>query len=241
MSEDKDVKPYLIRIKDWKIRNMVMLYLEAREKFKACRRMLRKGAFISFEKMREISDSLYEIKEDHHLLYKKLIEPKKKRFEKAHKFLPDEIETDFMNNIGLLFHKVMATRELKYVMEHYVEESETFQKTKDNLQYHLDKIDSLFDEGVEILKSMIGRYNDNILLLTFLLEDPTRTKKHFGEDAVEILERFVNGEGLDEVYYSVGQFYAKNGWKEKAKTMLKETLKRNPNHENAQKQLTNLI
>ncbi|MFQ6113942.1 MAG: hypothetical protein ACE5NG_07605, partial [bacterium] len=71
-----------------------------------------------------------------------------------------------MKNIGLLFHKVMVVRELKYSMEHYVEASEAFQKSKEDLQFHLKKIDSLFDEGIEILKDLVGRYRDNILLLT---------------------------------------------------------------------------
>ncbi|MFQ5824225.1 MAG: tol-pal system YbgF family protein [bacterium] len=240
MSDNTNVKPYLIRIKNWKIRNIVMLYLEAKEKFKTYRRMIRSGVFISFERMREICDILYEIKEEHHLIFKKLINPKKKKFEKAHKIMPDEIETNFMNNIGLLFHKVMLARELIYLMEHYVEESEAFQKSKEDLQFHLRKIDSLFDEGIEILKNLVGQYKDNILLLTLLLENPDQTKKSFGKNAVEIIEQFADGKDLDEVYYSVGKFYADCGWQEKAKNMLKEALKRNPNHQNAQQYLTNL-
>lgn len=240
MPENNDVKPYLIQIKNWKIRNMVMLYLEAREKFKNYRRMIRSGVFISFERMREICDILFEIKEDYHLLFKRLLDPRKMKFEKTNKFKPDEVETQFMNNIGLLFHKVMVARELKYLMEHYVEESETFQKSKEDLQFHLRKIDSLFDEGIEILKTLVGQYKDNILLLTLLLEDPTRTKKHFGQNAFEILEQFVEGKGLDEVYYSVGKFYAESGWTDKAKEMLQEALKRNPKHQNAMQQLNNM-
>ncbi|MFQ5603929.1 MAG: tetratricopeptide repeat protein [bacterium] len=240
MAENNDVRPYLKRIKNWKIRNMVMMYLEAREKFNIYRRLLRKGVFISFEKMREISDILFEIKEDHHLLFKRLIDPKKNKYEKAFKFTPDEIETEFMNNIGLLFHKVMATRELKYVMEHYVEESNTFHRTKDNLQYHLDLIDELFNDGIKILKDLICRYKDNILLLTLLLEDPKRTRKHFGEEIMGMLNRFVEGKGLDELYNSVGKFYLDNGWHEKAIKMFHEVVKNNPNHAFARKQLTEL-
>ncbi|MFQ5865838.1 MAG: tetratricopeptide repeat protein [bacterium] len=240
MSNTDPVKPYLNRVKNWKIRNMVMLYLDAREKFKTYRRMIRSDVNISFAGMREICDILYEIKEDHHLLFKRVIDPKKKKFEKAHKFMPDEVETNFMNNIGLLFHKVMVARELKYLMEHYVEESETFRKSKEDLQFHLKKIDSLFDEGIEILKTLVGQYKDNILLLTLLLENPHQTKKQFGKDAVELIEQFVDDKGLDEVYYSVGKFYAQNGWKYKAEEMLREALKRNPNHKNAQQFLSNL-
>lgn len=240
MSEENAVKPFLMRIRNWKIRNMVMLYLNARDKFKNYRRMIRSGVFISFERMIEVCDILFEIKEVHHLLFKRLIDPQKMKFEKTNKFTPDEVEMQFMNNIGLLFHKVMVARELKYLMEHYFEESEAFKRNQEELQSHLRKIDALFDDGIEILKSLIGKYKDNILLLTLLLEDPSKTKKHFGQNLVEIIAQFVDGKGLDEVYYSVGKFYAQNGWKDKALEMLNEALKRNPNHKNAQQSLSKL-
>ena len=230
MAKVGSANPYLVRIKDWKIRNMVMLYLDAREKFLTYRRMLKKGIFISFEKMREICDILYEIKEDHHLIFKRLVDPQKNRFERAPKFTPSKVETEFMNNIGLLFHKVMVTRELKYLMEHYIEESEAFQKSEENLQYHLSKINALFGEGIEILKNLVVLHKDNILLVTLLLEDPARTKKHFGQDAYEMLEKFANGKGLEEVYFSVGSYYARNGWSDNARKMLEEALRRNPKH-----------
>ena len=144
---------------------------------------------------------------------------------------------EFMNNIGLLFHKVMVTRELKYLLEHYVEESDAFQQTGENLQYHLKKIDSLFDEGIEILKSLVLQYKDNTLLLSLLLDDPERTKRHFGKNASDLIEQFVDGKGLHEVYFSVGRYYAENGWNEKAEKMFEETLKRNPKHRLAKKEL----
>ncbi|RMF66357.1 MAG: hypothetical protein D6743_06540, partial [Calditrichaeota bacterium] len=160
MSKSDGVKPYLVRIKDWKIKNMVMLYLEARGRFKEFNRMLRKGNFPSFERLREISEMLFEIKEDHHLLFKRLLDPQKHRFEKADKFTPNHLEIEFMNNIGLLFHKVTVARELKYVMEHYVEQSETFQRTKENLKVNIARIDELFDEGIEILTALISEYRN---------------------------------------------------------------------------------
>lgn len=240
MPQENEVKPYLIRIKNWQIRNMVMLYLEAREKFKNYRRMVRSGVFLSFEKMREICDVLFEIKEAHHLLFKKLVNPKKMKYEKTNKFTPDEVEMQFMNNIGLLFHKVMVARELKYLMEHYFEESEEFKKSQEELQNHLKKIDALFDDCIEIVKSLIQKYKNNILLLTLLLDEPDRTKKHFGQNAEEIIEQFGNAKDLDEVFYCVGKYYAHNGWKSKAKEMFREALKRNPKHQNAQKNLLHL-
>lgn len=234
------VKPYLVRIKKWKIRNMVMLYLEAREQFKTYRRSLKSGVELSFEKLREVSAILFEIKEDHHLLYKRVIDSKQEKFEHTHKFTPNKVEIEFMNNIGLLFHKVMVARELKYVMEHYVEESETFQKNRENLKTHITKIDELFDEGIEILKLLIEQNHDNILLLTLLLENQDKTKKHFGETAVRIIEQFGNSNKLGDIYYNVGQYYVDCGRAERAKKMFKWALQKNAGHKNAQDALLNL-
>lgn len=231
MAEEKSVKPYFLRVRNWKIRNMVMMYLEARERFLTCRRTFRKDFSLSFETLKEMSDILFEIKENHHLIFKRVIDPEKGKFEKSFKITPDEVETEFMNNIGLLFHKIMVTRELKYLMDHYVEDSAAFQRSSENLQYHILRIDELFTRGIEIIKSLLGRYKTNILLLTYLLDDPARVKRHFGQDVEELLEQFVDGRGLDEVYYSVGKYYLENGWPDKAKKVLKEVQKRNPQHE----------
>lgn len=234
------VKPYLVRIKNWKIRNMVMLYLEARDQFKNYRRLVRRGTELPFDKLRDIGDILFEIKEDHHLLYRRVIDPKKKRFEATQKFTPNEIEIDFMNNIGLLFHKLMVARELKYVMDHYLESSRTFKKNQLSLRRHLTKINDLFDEGIEILKSLLISNRDNILLLTVILQNPTLTKKHFGKHAETIMQELSNGNGLDELFYSVGKFYQDCGRYEEARKMFKSALKKNSNHQMAKQALGRL-
>jgi hypothetical protein len=238
MPTTEDVKPYFLQIRDWKIRNMVMLYWEAREMFMANRRVLRRNGFLPFDKMKAMSDILYEIKEQHHLIFKRLVDPQKKKFEKSRKIMPDEIETEFMNNVGMLFHKLMVMRELKYSMDHYVEANDALRKSEEALLYQLNQIvEELFGRGVEILTALIRRHKDNIFLLTLLLDDPKRTKRHVGQDVNNTHEQFVDGRGLDEVYYSVGRFYAQNGWNDKAKRMLNEVLKRNPGHQGAKTEL----
>ena len=240
MPEKFEAKPYLHRIKHWKIRNMVMLYLEAREQFKNYRRSLKKDSNLSFEKLKNISDILFEIKEDHHLLYKRVLNPRKKKFEKAQKFTPDDVETEFMNNIGLLFHKVMAAREIKYIMEHYVEESETFQKNLEDLNFHLNRIENLFDQGIKTLKQLISRNRDNILLLTYFLENRELTQKCFGNEISELFKVFANNKDVSEVYYLAARFYFQNGWKDRAQTALKELLKNNPEHPEGKQLATKL-
>lgn len=228
--QSETVRPYLARVKEWKVKNMVRNYLQARTAFKDCQRKMRKGMVLSVENLKEIGGMLFEVKEDHHLLYKRLEDPHKNKFETAQKYLPTQIEIDFINNVGLLFHKMLVARELKYVMEHYVEESETFQRNKENLDINLHKIDGLFDEGIEIVKSFILHNSDNILLLTLLLDDTENTKKHFGQNAVQIIEQFGNGKGLADIYYQVGKYYLTCGRKEHARKMFKSALKKNSAH-----------
>lgn len=237
MSRQDDVKPYLRRVKNWKVRNMVVLYLQARDLFLKCNQLFRRGKFLSFDEMKELCDMLYQVKEDHHLLYKRLLDPRKNRFEKSKKFLPDEVEMGFMNNVGLLFHKVMVARELKYLIEHYVEESDAYQRNSENLHSHLDLISTLFDDGVEILRQFIAQNRDNILLLTLLIENADMTIRHFGGSAVQMVEKFAEGNDLADIYCSVGEYYIDCGRVESAKRMFKTALRKNGNHRRAKQQL----
>ncbi len=228
---DADVKPYLVRIKDWKIRNMVMLYLDARDKFKNYHKLLRVDKNLSFERMREICDVLFEVKEDHHLLYKRLLDPKKNKFEAERKFMPDEVELRFMNNVGLLFHKMLVARELKYLLEHYVEQNQTYTKNKESLHKQLGIINALFDDGIVILKDLISQNSANMLLLTLLLDDPEMTKRNFGKRAIPLIEQF--GNGLADIYYTVGRYYLERGWRDQAKRMLKNAVRKDGKHRRA--------
>jgi len=240
MPKSKSVKPYLISIKNWKIKNIVRRYLEARDIFKSNSGFLNLTSSVSFKQMRELSEVLYQIKEDYHLLYKRVIDPQKNKFENTDKFIPDECEQALINNIGLLFHKVLVVRELKYVMEHYVEDKIAHKRNVENFKSQVRHIETLFDEGIEVLRRLITNNTDNFLLLTVLLENPVLAKKHFGKNAYDLVEHFGNGKGLDEIYYSVAQYYIRCGHFEKAKKMLRNSLKKNKNHTKAKKLLTEI-
>lgn len=242
MSNENGVKSYFLRIRDWKVRNMVMMYLEAREKFMASRprRSVFKGASVSYDRLKAVSDLLFEVKEDHHLIFKRVLDPEKGKFEKSHKITPDDVEAEFMNNIGLLFHKLMVTRELKYYMENYVEDYRDLQRSNDNLQYHLEKIEELFVHGVEILRNLLSRYKDNILLISYMIEEQSKIRRHFDRDVFSLLREYWDGQGMDEVYFVIGKYCVKNGWREKAAKILKEALKLNPQHGDVQAELLKL-
>lgn len=239
MAKTEIVKPYLKRIKNWKTKNMVLLYLEAKDKFSDYDEQSDEGS-ISFNRMREICDILFDIKEDFHLLYNRLIDPNKNRFENAEKFMPDNVETSFMNNVGLLFHKMMVVRELKYLLEHYVDSSEVFEKNNDNLQIQLSIMNDLFNDGLDILSKLIYRNKGNRLLLTGLLENHDLVERHFGQSAAELIEQCGNGKGLADIYYLISEYYLECGRKDKARVMLQTALQKNSAHKLAKQSLTNL-
>jgi tetratricopeptide (TPR) repeat protein len=247
MNNDRHVRPYFKRIKNWKIRNMVVGYLSARSRF----RHLLEGrndsadsetnAWLSFEEMKEISDILFELKEDQHLIYRRLIDPQRNVFEDSHKFQPDEVAIAFMNNVGLIFHKVMVARELDYILEHYVEHMIIFQDNKVNLETLLQEIDELFEEGVDILGRFILANSDNPLLLTMLLEHKTMVRRHFGPEADRIVLSFATNGGLDEAYYKAGRYYYECGRPAAAGEMLKAALQQNPDHGKARTLQVSLV
>ncbi len=233
MKKKNHVKPYLVRIKNWKVRNMVMLYLDARENFIAYHRTVKQGIYISFDKMRELCEIMYEIKEDHHLLYKRMIDPRKNRFENADKFMPDDVELALMKNVGLLFHKLMVARELKYQTEHYPERDEEFQRNEESLQYHLQLITELFEDGIEVLLEFILKHTDNILLFALLVENPDLIKKHFGRDAAAMIELAAADSGIDDIYCEVGTYYLDGGRLDDAAKMVNIALEKNKDHKRA--------
>jgi len=240
MTKQPQVRPYFKRIKDWKTRNMIMLYLEARDNFLTQSEKGPEGISISFDCLRKLCDMFYEIKEDHHLLYKKLLDPRKKKFEKAKKFVPGAIDIRFMNNIGLLFHKLMVARELKYQTDHYAEKDDIFHRNEENLKIHLNNIAALFEEGIEIVKALIVNNRGNVLLLTLLLENVELTRNQLGEEARSVIQQFAVDHNLDDVYFSVGSFYLSQGRPERAKKMFESALHENARHEKARLQLSRL-
>lgn len=240
-AEELEVKPYYRRVKDWKVRNMVECYLSARALFRKTfggpKARLQKIRGVSFDTMKEICDVLYEIKEDHHLIYRRLLDPKKHKFDDSHKFIPDETVTAFMNNSGLLFHKVMVARELRYVIDHYVEGDDRCERNVELLQRQLDDINLLFDEGVEIIEQLIKENKENTLLLTMLLKNNKEMKKHFGKRMEALLLGFGNGHGKAEVYFRAGQYHDRCGRSKEARDMYKQALKSHRGHTGAKKAL----
>lgn len=225
------ISPYIQSIKEWKIREMVIGLLEAKSIFDKHNKPA--AEMISFAVLRKICDFLYDIKENHHLIFKKIINPKKHLFENANKYTPNESEISFMNNVGLLFHKVMVARELKYILDYYTEDSNSYQETKASLDRNLQRIAMLFNQGTAILLNMLKSHTNNIYLLTYFLENQEFCANQFKQN-IETLLKILTGEGsLEDAYFSSARYYAKSGWIEKARNACQTVLKLNPDNRQA--------
>lgn len=234
LDESKNkISYYIAMIKDRKIRDIIAGYLEAYVSFKNYNQLFHKGIIMSFSNLRKVHDMLWDMKENFHLIYKRVLNPKKKIFENSNKFTPTDDEIKFMNNIGLLFHKVMVARELKYVLDYYEEDSESYQETRASLERNLDRINLLFDQGLELLLQILGNYQNNIQLITYLLEHRDRCEGVFNRKIEELLQTLSRGRNIEDVYMDVIHYYQNSGWNDRALTVLRHLLRINPNHEKA--------
>jgi len=231
--ENISVSPYVKNIKDWKIREILSGYFDAILTFRKHHRSRRKKEKITFSTLRKICDILYDAKESFHLLFRRIMNPKKKIFEQSNKLTPNDLEIQLMNNIGILFHRVMVARELKYLIDYYEVDSEGYEEAKLSLDNNLEKIDMLFNHGIEIILKIIDNYHDNILLLTYFLENKTSLKKIFKNGFEDIIKIFVKNRDLEDIYLEAGKYYLESGWNDRARDAFRLVLKLFPTHSEA--------
>lgn len=241
MEEQKTkISPYIAGIRNRKIGHIITRYLEAFSTFKEYNKSFQEGVLMSFSNLRKVHDILWDIKEGFHLIYKRVLNPKKKIFEPAAKFTPTDSEINFMNNIGLLFHKVMVARELKYVLDYYEEDSSSYQDTRISLERNLDRINFLFDQGIELLVQMLDNYQNNIQLITYFLENTEKCELLLQKNIKEVLKILCRGRSIEDIYLDAVHYYQNSGWMDKAESALRELLKINPIHEKAALMLQSL-
>jgi len=231
----QEISPYVCQIKDWKIRDIIENYVNALETFKFFNHEFRNGRMLSYKDLRKICDFLWESKEGNHLIYRRVINPKKRKFEKAPKLTPNEDEVAFINNVGLLFHKFMVARELKYIIEYYENDSELFEESKIELAGNLKRIKILFERGIELLLKVLYYQENNIPLLTYFLEKKEEIAVTLRRDMSTILESLLGDQKIEHAYFEIGNFYYESGWAEQANSIMKIVLEINPEHQQAQK------
>lgn len=232
MPDTKEICSYLVSIKHWKMRNMIEGYLRARQLFKNQQQGMKKNRLFSLQALREICDFLYHVKEDHHLIFRR--DGEEKRYPNGnHKLAPGQTETIFIDNVGLLFHKVLVARELRYLLEHYAKDNVLWEGHCATLSENLEKINALFDDGVGRVVDLIRAHADNVLLITFLLENSGWVCKSLGMKPKQLFHELLHAENEEYAYMQAADYYVESGWHDKAKEVLQKILKKNPHHEGA--------
>ncbi len=228
MLEQTTHRTYLAAIKPWKIRNMVEGYLAAWQIFHKHHRTKSAERYaLSFETLNKISATLYDVKEDHHLLFRRP-ERALQRHEQ-HKLVPTYSETTLIDHVGLLFHKAMVAKELRYILERYAHDERNWALHFKELQENLERMETLFMEGLELVGSLVRNDAENVLLLAYLIEHRRTVAKCFGIRPNEVVTKLVVKTKQAHVYYSVAQYYYESGWYERAKEVLRKALDKNKN------------
>ncbi|OQX94337.1 hypothetical protein B6I21_09575 [candidate division KSB1 bacterium 4572_119] len=108
MADEKaQISPYVQNIRDWKIREIISGYFDALLIFKNYKRSKSKVANIPFSSLRKICDTLWDVKENFHLIFKRVLNPKKKIFEQCDKLTPNDLEIELMNKYLCCSNKLL--------------------------------------------------------------------------------------------------------------------------------------
>ena len=221
----KSSKNYLTAIKEWKIRNMIAGYIEARMLFKSFRLDAKSKRLIPLEELRKICSLLDEVKGQHRLLFS---QPEEKAGARgAAKISPGAADVDFLANVGQLAHKVLMARELREASEHYPATESAQQTTNDFLKENLEDIDRLFDEGVQRVVGLMAAHRENRLLIAYLLEDAYRIGKVLQMNCDELLMKMTETPTLEKALMATARYYIESGWFDKATDLLKRVIKLN--------------
>ncbi|MEK7727312.1 MAG: hypothetical protein AAB354_02800 [candidate division KSB1 bacterium] len=228
MLEQTTHRTYLAAIKPWKIRNMVEGYLAAWQIFHKHQRTKSSERYaFSFQTLNKISDVLYEVKEDHHLLFRRPERALQKH--EQHKLVPSYSETTLIDHVGLLFHKAMVAKELRYILERYAHDERNWALHFKELQDNLERMETLFMEGLELVGSLVRHDAENVLLLAYLIEHRRTVAKCFGIRPNEVVAKLVAKEMQAQAHYLVARYYHESGWYERAKEILRKAFDKNKN------------
>lgn len=223
------LSPFVAWNKPWLVRKILSDYFKAKKLFDKMNHSM------EFERIRQLSDILYNIKENLYLIYRRISDPQKRTFERTPKAIPNQHEQDFMNNVGLLFHKTMVARELKYVLDHYAIDSHDYQETRKSLDIYRQRIDELFRAGKSLARQVLIDNCDCIEVLTYVVEHGRAIEKAIGVKFGSLLEEIKLRQKLTDPYFQVGEYCLQSGWPDRAKKHLTKSLQLNPQNENAKK------
>ncbi len=221
----KSASPYVRKSKSWVIKNVLSNYFKAYNLNADIYREYHSKTDVQFTKLRQLSDILFAAKEDLHLIYKRLIDPRRNIFENAEKFTPNEEEIRFINNVGILFHKAMVARELEYMLEYYETENEPdYEDIKASLDDNIERLKVLFEKGLELVKGFLSNFQDDAVVLSFLLENSHYVEAVMGQSVQKLFRQLGHNGSIAKMYSKVALYFKDSGWDDKAKKILLDAL-----------------
>lgn len=228
---------YFEKSKSWLIKSILSNYFKAVLINKEIYQNYHSGADVTFSRLKELTELLYRSKEDLHLIYKRLTDPRNKIFEDVAKCQPSDAEQDFIYNIGLLFHKATVARELQYMLEYYESEADLdYMEIKNSLDDYVERLKRLFEKGISLLPSFLSNFQNDVVILSYFYENQQAVEEAIG-DRLDRLFINVDGIASDDHQVDVAAYFWESGWPERAKNILSQALEVNPSNERARKML----
>lgn len=220
------VNSYIRARKSWSIKNILSNYFKAVNLHSNIEREYHAGKEVAFDKLRQLSDILFTCKEELYLIYKRLSNPRKNEFESVEKFTPNDEEMDFIHNVGLLFHKAMVARELKYMLEYYeTEAEEDYFDVKILLDNYIDRLTILFSKGISLVQPLLVNFIDDAVVMSYFLEQERYIRSVLGDEGVSIYEKIEQAHQSNDIFIKVAHYFIESGWCDRAKKVLYHALK----------------
>ncbi len=235
--KSQTISPFVKHIQPWILRKVTSQYLRAQNMFSNLYRDYLSDRDIPFAELKKLSEQVFAIKEDLHLIFKRVIDPQQRLYEAAAKYEPNTDETEFINTVGLIFHKVTVVRELKYVMEHYATDSDDYAESRSSYELYWQRIQRLFEEGQDWLLKVLIHHREDVVILSLLVEQRRYIEESFGTDLIQLLQHMG---GFEPVYMRVARYFKASGWPDRAKRLLSDVLQNNPEHADAKALLQEL-
>lgn len=235
------VSPYVEKSKSWLIKSILSNYFKAALINKEIYKNYCSGDDVTFSRLKELSELLYRSKEDLHLIYKRLKDPRKKIFEDVAKCQPTDAEQEFIYNIGLLFHKATIARELQYMLEYYESDADLdYLEIKKSMDDYVERLKHLFQKGASLLPAFLSNFQDDVVILSYFYENQQAVEEAIG-DCLDRLLANMDGIVSDSPQVDVAAYFLESGWPERANIILSQALEINPNNERAKKMVAAFI
>ena len=229
---NKKPSPYVKKSKSWIIKNVLSNYFKAYNLNADIYREYHSKTGVQFKKLRQLSEMLFDAKEALHLVYRRLVDPKRNMFEDAEKYKPNEVEIKFINNVGILFHKSMVARELEYMLEYYKTENDSeYIEIKSSLDDNIERLHVLFEKGLVLVRCFLENFKDDAVVLSFLLENSRYIEAIFEESVSSLITGLVQTDSIAELYMKVFAYFKDSGWDDRAKKVLLDAIEVEPENQ----------